>query len=124
VTPPTFTNGKLAYVEIPATDIKRSADFYAKVFGWRIKQREDGSTAFEDTTGEVSGTWVVGRPPSAEPGLLFFIIVEDVSRTLEALVAEGGTIVRWVGENTPEIGRFHDPAGNVVGLFQQPRSGD
>jgi predicted enzyme related to lactoylglutathione lyase len=123
VTPPTLANGKLAYVEIPAIDIKRSADFYSRVFGWRIKQREDGSTAFEDTTGEVRGTWVVGRPPSAEPGLLFFIVVEDVPRTLEALAAQGGTIVRWVGENTPEIGRFRDPAGNVIGLFQQPRPG-
>jgi predicted enzyme related to lactoylglutathione lyase len=123
VTPPTLANGKLAYVEIPAIDIKRSADFYSRVFGWRIKQREDGSTAFEDTTGEVRGTWVVGRPPSAEPGLLFFIVVEDVPRTLEALAAQGGMIVRWVGENTPEIGRFRDPAGNVIGLFQQPRPG-
>jgi hypothetical protein len=26
--PPTFGNGKICYVEIPATDIARSADFY------------------------------------------------------------------------------------------------
>jgi uncharacterized protein len=124
VTPPSLANGKINYVEIPALDIQRSADFYAKIFGWRIRRREDGSTAFEDTTGEVSGTWVVGRPPSAEPGLLIFIIVEDVSKALEAVAAQGGTIVGWVGENTPEIGRFHDPAGNVIGLFQKPGAGE
>lgn len=124
MTPPTLANGKINYVEIPATDIKRSADFYAQVFGWRIKHREDGSTAFEDTTGEVSGTWVVGRPPSTEPGLLIFIVVEDVSKTLQAVSAQGGTIVGWVSENTPEIGRFHDPAGNVIGLFQKPGPGE
>jgi len=123
VTPPALVNGKINYVEIPAIDIQRSADFYANVFGWRIKRREDGSTAFEDTTGEVSGTWVVGRPPSAEPGLLIFIIVEDVSKALETVAAQGGTIVGWVSENTPEIGRFHDPAGNVIGLFQKPGAG-
>ena len=64
--PPTLANGKICYVEMPAVDIRRSADFYAQVFGWRIRQRGDGSTAFDDTTGEVSGTWVLGRPASSQ----------------------------------------------------------
>jgi predicted enzyme related to lactoylglutathione lyase len=122
--PPRFANGKINYVEIPAIDIQRSADFYAKVFDWRITRREDGSTAFEDTTGEVRGTWVVGRPASAEPGLLIFIVVENVPATIDKIVAEGGKVVPWIGENTPEIGRFHDPAGNVLGLFQDPSRAD
>lgn len=121
MTPPTYANGKLAYLELPAIDIQRSADFYAKVFGWRIRKREDGSTAFDDPTGEVSGTWVLGRPASTEPGLLIYIMVENVMATLDAIVAEGGRIVEWISESTPEIGRFHDPAGNVLGLFQEPR---
>ena len=29
---PTPINGKICYIEIPALDIRRSADFYAKVF--------------------------------------------------------------------------------------------
>ncbi len=67
--PPTVTNGKICYIEIPAVDVHRSSDFYSKVFGWRLRQRGDGHTAFDDATGEVSGTWVTGRPPSSEPGL-------------------------------------------------------
>jgi predicted enzyme related to lactoylglutathione lyase len=59
--PPTLANGKICYIEIPATDIRRSAGFYERVFGWRIRPRGDGSTAFDDSTGEVSGTWVRGR---------------------------------------------------------------
>jgi predicted enzyme related to lactoylglutathione lyase len=66
-------NGKICYVEIPATDIQRSASFYEAVFGWNIRRRTDGSIAFDDTTGEVSGTWITGRPPSGEPGLLLYI---------------------------------------------------
>ena len=50
--PLTLANGKVCYIEVPAVDIQRSADFYAKVFGWRIRRRGDGSTAFDDTTGE------------------------------------------------------------------------
>src|SRR5437867_1299824 len=68
---PTYGNGKICYIEMPATDIARSADFYKKVFGWQNRKRGDGSTAFDDSVGEVSGTWVLGRPPSAKPGLLF-----------------------------------------------------
>ena len=61
---------QIRYVEMPATDIARSADFYKHVFGWNIRQRGDGNTAFDDTIGEVSGTWVLGRPASSQPGLL------------------------------------------------------
>jgi len=31
--PPTYANGKICYIELPATDIARSAGFYQKVFG-------------------------------------------------------------------------------------------
>ncbi len=60
---PTLANGKICYIEMPAIDIARSADFYKGVFGWNIRKRGDGSTAFDDTTGQVSGAWVLGRPP-------------------------------------------------------------
>ena len=33
---PTLGNGKICYIEIPANDIQRSAEFYEKVFGWLI----------------------------------------------------------------------------------------
>ena len=119
--PPTLANGKICYIEIPATDIARSAGFYEKVFGWRTRQRGDGSTAFDDTTGEVSGTWTRGRPPAATPGLLIYIMVDSVAATCDAVIANGGEIVQPIGADAPEItARFRDPAGNVIGLYQQP----
>jgi predicted enzyme related to lactoylglutathione lyase len=119
--PPTPTNGKICYIEIPAVDTRRSADFYAQVFGWRIRQRGDGQTAFDDTTGKVSGTWVVGRKPSSEPGLLFYIMVDSVAAAIDAVTAHGGTLVQPIGADAPEVtARFRDPAGNVIGLYQEP----
>lgn len=119
--PPTLTNGKVCYIEMPATDIQQSADFYSKVFGWRIRQRGDGHTAFDDATGEVSGTWVVGRKASSEPGLLVYIMVDSVAATIDAVIAHGGEIVQPIGADAPEItARFRDPAGNVIGLYQEP----
>jgi uncharacterized protein len=118
---PTLGNGKICYIEIPATDIARSADFYAKVFGWQIRKRGDGSTAFDDGVGEVSGTWVPGRPPAAQPGLLVYVMVDSAAATVEAILANGGEIVQPIGADAPEItARFRDPAGNVIGIYQQP----
>ncbi|MBZ5598728.1 MAG: VOC family protein [Acidobacteriia bacterium] len=119
--PPTLANGKICYLEMPATDIARSAEFYRRAFGWNIRQRGDGATAFDDTTGEVSGAWVLGRPPAAQPGLLFYIMVDSVAATLDAIVAAGGQIVQPLGADAPEItARFRDPGGNVIGLYQEP----
>jgi predicted enzyme related to lactoylglutathione lyase len=119
--PPTYDNGKICYIEIPATDIQRSAEFYQKVFGWQIRRRGDGSTAFDDSVGEVSGTWVLGRPAATAPGLLIYVMVDSVAKTVDAVTANGGEIVQPIGADAPEItARFSDPAGNVLGLYQQP----
>ena len=118
---PTLANGKICYIEVPATDVARSALFYREVFGWTIRRRGNGSTAFDDAVGEVSGTWVVGRPPSLEPGLLVYIMVDSVAATIDAVLAHGGVLVQPIGADAPEItARFRDPGGNVIGLYQQP----
>jgi predicted enzyme related to lactoylglutathione lyase len=118
---PTLTNGKICYLEIPAVDINTSVSFYRDVFGWRTRQRGDGSIAFDDTAGEVSGTWVVGRKASPDPGLLVYIMVDSVAAAVAAIIAAGGEIVQPIGMDAPEItARFSDPAGNVFGLYQQP----
>ena len=119
--PPTLANGKICYLEIPAIDIARSADFYKTVFGWNIRKRGDGSISFDDATGEVSGTWVLGRPPANSPGLLVYVMVDNVAATLEMIVGSGGEIVQPIGADAPEItARFSDPAGNVIGLYREP----
>jgi uncharacterized protein len=119
---PILGNGKICYVEMPASDVQRSAEFYEKVFGWRIRKRGDGAVAFDDSTGQVSGTWVTGRSPATTPGLLLYIMMDDVAATIERLVAEGGELVQPIGADAPEItARFRDPGGNIIGLYQQPR---
>jgi hypothetical protein len=119
--PPTFANGKICYLEMPATDIARSAEFYKRAFGWNIRKRGDGRTSFDDTVNEVSGAWVLGRPPASAPGLLFYIFVDSVAAAVDAVVAGGGEIVQPIGADAPEItARFRDPGGNVIGLYQHP----
>jgi predicted enzyme related to lactoylglutathione lyase len=118
---PTNANGKICYLEIPAVDVIISANFYKKVFGWHIRERSNGMIAFDDAIGEVSGTWVIGRAPTTEVGLLIYIMVDSVSSTTRSIVTHGGKIIEPVGIDNPEItARFSDPAGNILGLYQEP----
>jgi len=118
---PTVGNGKICYIEIPATDINVSASFYKDVFGWNTRTREDGSLAFDDGVGQVSGTWILKRKPMTEAGLLIYIMVDSVAAAIEKVLANGGVIVQPIGADHPEItARFTDPAGNVLGLYQPP----
>jgi predicted enzyme related to lactoylglutathione lyase len=122
---PTPAHGKICYLEMPATDVGRSAAFYSNIFGWSIRTRGDGATAFDDPIGEVSGAFVRGRPPSERPGLLFYIMVDSVEATVDAVRAEGCEIVQPLGADAPEItARFRDPGGNVIGLYQEPSKGE
>ena len=117
---PTFANGKICYIMIPATDIPKSVAFYEKVFGWNIRKRDDGSMAFDDGVGEVSGTWVTGRAPANDPGVLIYIMVESAEMTLELIRKHGGEIVKPLGAEAPETTAwFRDPAGNVFGVYEE-----
>jgi predicted enzyme related to lactoylglutathione lyase len=114
-------HGKICYIEIPALNVGRSSEFYAAVFGWQLRKRGDGAIAFDDSTGGVSGTWIVGRAPSGTPGLLTYIWCDDVAQTIDRVLAHGGELVQPIGADAPEItARFRDPAGNVFGLYQSP----
>jgi uncharacterized protein len=70
---------------------------------------------------------VLGRPPGVTPGsLLFYVMVDSVASTIDAIGANGGEIVQPIGADAPEITAgfrdpvFRDPGGNVIGLYQQP----
>lgn len=114
---------RLCYVEIPADDAARSAAFYEAVFGWEIRRRDTDRPAFTDAAGDVSGAWVEGRPAAREPGLLPYIWVDGIDSTLQTVVANGGEVVDEPGPDAGPSGEwiatFRDPAGNLIGLYQE-----
>ena len=119
--PPKTGNGKICYLEIPAADVARSADFYTKIFGWKTRVRGDGAVAFDDSVGQVSGVWVLGRAPANEQGIRIYVMVDDIAGTLKTIVGEGGQVLTPIGEHLPELtARFRDPHGNVMSLYQEP----
>ena len=67
--------------------------FYETVFGWNIRRRSDGDIAFDDTVGGVSGRWITGRPPSAEPGIVVYTMVDSVAERWRRSSRAGGEVV-------------------------------
>lgn len=116
---------RFCYVEIPATDIGQSVAFYEKVFGWNIRHRETARPSFDDATGNVSGAWVTGRKISREAGLLPYIWVDDIDATVGQAAAHGAEIIASPHPDHPgstsSIATFHDPAGNMMGLYQEDK---
>ena len=115
---PTSKNGKICYIELPAEDVGRSAEFYSRVFGWNVRRRGDGATSFDDTTGEVSGAWAPGRPPAGDPGLLGLGPWVVVERGARVVVGSAGFLGR-PREGALEVGFGVVPAHRNRGFASE-----
>ncbi len=110
---------KCVILQIPALDVMASAEFYEKVFGWRI---ERPYPSFESPG--LIGQWVDDRRPSHEAGILAWINVKDIDDALELVPHSGGTVVDDASADGPRwLATIRDPAGNSIGIAQHgPRS--
>ena len=116
---PLARHGGLSYLEIPALDPRRSAEFYAQVLGWQIDQRTSDDVRFSDRSGLLIGRWAIGRDASREPGLLPFIYVDSIDAAVALVSANGGEVVKPpYAEGDLRAARIRDPAGNLLGLWQ------
>jgi predicted enzyme related to lactoylglutathione lyase len=109
-----MTHGQLCYLQIPALDLVKSAEFYEKVFGWRI---ERPYPSFEAPG--LIGQWVTDRPAAAAGGLLAWINVDHIDETLEKVRSHGGDVVELPSADGPRwLATIRDPAGNTIGVAQ------
>ena len=114
-----FRAGGVSYLEIPAPEPRALAEFYGTVFGWTIGGRDE-EPSFEDGTGGVIGHFVARSDVAGEAGIRPYVYVDDVDATLALATENGGEIVRSpYAEGTLRVATFRDPAGNVVGVWQQ-----
>jgi len=117
--PSVFRVGGVTYLRIPAEDRRQSAAFYEAVFGWSLRGEPD-DPSFEDGTGHLIGHFNVDLPVAGEAGVRPYIYVESVDETLEKIAAQGGEMVDApYPEGDLWVATFHDPPGNVLGVWQQ-----
>lgn len=114
------------HFEIPVDDAARAADFYEKVFGWKLA-RWEGAPYWLAATGEESEAGINGALAQRSEELkhvTFVIDVEDIDAAIEEVEEAGATIT--VGKNPiPGVGYsayFADTEGNVIGMFEDDQS--
>ncbi|HEY8173797.1 MAG TPA: VOC family protein [Dehalococcoidia bacterium] len=118
VAPNLAVHGKVSYMQIPAVDVEKSAAFYAAVFGWTLRG-DSNHRSFDDASGELIGAFMPGRAVSREPGILPYVYVTGIDRTIAQIEAHGGEVVRApYAEGDLWVATFRDPAGNVIGVWQ------
>lgn len=115
----------IVHIDVPATDPKAAAKFYADVFGWQVHtspgfddypmfMAEGGPGGGFTTAGSDNGgvQFRVGEP-------LIYLASDDIDADLQRVQANGGQVVLPKSE-IPNVGWwafFLDPSGNRVGLF-------
>src|SRR5689334_11843473 len=110
----------ISYLRVPAADPRATAEFYSAVFGWTV-DADRPEPSFADGTGHVIGHIVLAPADVAgEAGIRPYGYVESVDATLERIAAHGGSVVTApYAEGDLRVATFRDPAGNVLGLWQQ-----
>lgn len=112
---------RFCYLEIPATDPRKSAQFYQTVFGWNIRGGDSDRPSFDDPNG-VSGAFVTYLKPAQEPGILPSIWIKDIDAFVEKIATNGGTILEQPHPDEPGgncyIATFRDPAGNTLRVYE------
>ncbi len=117
--PSVFRPGSVSYLRIPAPDPARLADFYRGTFGW-ITRGDPGEPSFTDGSGHVIGHFMPDLPVGGDAGVRPYIYVERIDESLGRVTAHGGEVtVRPYPEGDLWVALFRDPAGNIIGVWQQ-----
>jgi uncharacterized protein len=115
-------HGKICYLEIPANAAEASADFYSRIFDWKVRTRGDGELAFDDAGG-VSGTWVKESDRTPDEQTRVYIMVDSIADTLQQIESSGGRVLTprtEIGAGMGAFAAFADPVGNEFGLYEEP----
>ena len=100
--PPKFGNGKICYIEIPATDTARSAEFYRRSFGWNIRSV---MIYIFDIDGTIAHSLHFITQKSKDWASFFAACgedkpIEDVLQLMHMISEAGNTIILVTGRST------------------------
>jgi predicted enzyme related to lactoylglutathione lyase len=113
------TPGQLGYLQVPALDVARSAEFYRAVFGWSVDPAHGSFQA-----PGLFGQWTTEVAPAAGSGPILWLCVDQVGSALHGVSAAGG-LVRgkpWLDGGERWLAEIDDPAGNRIGIVAPVRT--
>jgi len=112
------THHAIDYVEFTVHDLDAAKRFYAAAFGWQFNDYGPEYTGIKGGNGEVGGLRQSADGRTGGP--LVILYSNDLEKTLAAVRAAGGKIVR---EPFPFPGgrrfQFTDPSGNELGVWSE-----
>jgi len=111
----------ICHLEIPTINVKKSGEFYKKLFGWKIDYgwSKDYAT-FSTEEGVLTGGGLDSSEEARSLGkIIVYILVDDINTMLERAVKLGAKKVKERTEipNVGWYGLFTDLDGNIIGLF-------
>jgi len=111
----------IVHIEISTTDLPKAQKFYSQLFNWKITVWEGTSDYLMFETGKEPGGGIqkVDRVNPGD-GVLIYVLVEDIEKTLSKAKELGGKIVKEKTE-IPNVGWFgllSDLDGNTIGIFK------
>jgi predicted enzyme related to lactoylglutathione lyase len=112
--------GTIVWVEIPVRDLRRSADFYAALFGWSFEPDVKNIEWIFTPPGRGAMGAITTRRPIGPGGARIGVAVDDVQSTANRAIALGGAPTSE--PVTPTVGRavdLVDPDGNHLWLYQR-----
>ena len=106
---------QIDYIELPATDIAATKQFYSTVFGWKFEDYGPEYTSFMD--GRMAGGFTT-EAKATPRGILLVIYAGDLNSMQDRIRAAGGVIVKDTF-SFPGGRRFHfaDPNGNELAVW-------
>jgi predicted enzyme related to lactoylglutathione lyase len=125
---------KVTHFEIPVDDMSRAKDFYKKIFGWEINDIPEMEYSLVTTvptdeknmpkeTGAINGGMLKKDDTSTSPVIV--IDVSSLDEYLKKIESAGGKVVLPKVE-VGDFGlyaRITDTEGNIIGIWQNIKSG-
>ncbi len=120
-----MTKRNVVHIEIPSRDLKESAEFYGKLFGWHSEHFPEMHYTTWDAHEGPGGGFSSVEDGAKVGEILVHINSEDIDSDLKQAKALGASIVREKTE-IPGIGWwgvFKDPSGNQIALYTSMNPG-
>lgn len=121
------THGSIIHIELNTDDPDATEAFYEETFGWKFQSVEElpEYTSWQAPSPPNGGLMAPQNGEFTPPSTLFYINVENLAETREAIVEAGGELL---GEemDVPEMGifaLFRDPGGVVEGVWEDQYEG-
>jgi predicted enzyme related to lactoylglutathione lyase len=121
----------VGHFEIPVKDMERAAEFYRRVFGWKVEALPWGGPAYSkirpavlgeaEEVGELGGGLMEASAlGSPHPLLVIHLWEGSMEECLSRIIEAGGRMEKapsQIGE-MGTFARFRDPEGNLLGLWR------